>query len=91
MDASSAVLSGGVSSIIVAIVFGLYKIFKHSSCKSHCFGQEIDFQSDIGQSTRLLSKGNEGPKEEPVDAHPRDRQARSGSIYTPTVQTPSGP
>ena len=33
--------------IAVSLLSGAYVVFKHSSCKSKCFGVENDFQLDL--------------------------------------------
>jgi hypothetical protein len=40
--------------IAVSLLSGLYVAFKHSSCKSKCFGVENDFQLDLTPVTSDL-------------------------------------
>jgi hypothetical protein len=59
MDANvgGMIAAGGVSGGVIAIIYVVWKLFKHSRCKSACCGHEAAMSID-------LEKGFETKKEE---------------------------
>lgn len=46
MDYTS-LTTAGVSSTMVAVLYAIYKIFKHSACTSSCCGRTVDVSIDL--------------------------------------------
>ena len=46
MDANDFI-TGGIASGIVAILYAVYKICKHSSCSSKCCGRDASINVDL--------------------------------------------
>ena len=42
-----AIAQSGISAGIVAILYALYKIFKHSDCTSSCCGRKTSFELNL--------------------------------------------
>jgi len=54
MDNISSYVSSGIAGGIIAVVYVVYKIFKHSACRSKCCGHTTEIQIDLEKG--LLQK-----------------------------------
>jgi len=55
----SSFVSSGITGVIVVVTYILYKVFKHSKCRSKCCGHETELQVDLENG--LLRKSNSPP------------------------------
>jgi len=53
-------VSSGITGGIIAVVYVLYKVFKHSACRSKCCGQMTELQVDLENG--LLQNKSPSPK-----------------------------
>ena len=62
------ILSGGVTGVIVMVLYAVYKVFKKSSCSSKCCGVEskirIDLQDRLLKHTSTSDKSTQTSPEE---------------------------
>jgi hypothetical protein len=54
MDYDAIIASSGLSSVLVMTGYVIYKIFRHSRCKSNCCGKRMTLDIDLEES--LLKK-----------------------------------
>ena len=59
-------LSSGLSSVFVMILYMTYKIFRHSRCKSNCCGKRVSFDIDLEE--KLLKTNSATSIENEMDS-----------------------
>lgn len=78
MDNPNTYISSGVTGGIISIVYIVYKIFKHSACRSKCCGQTTELQIDLEKGLLQRKKPTITPSSSNDSSPTNDTRSSAG-------------
>ena len=87
MDYGS-LITAGASSGMIAVLYALYKIFKHSKCTSKCCGRSVEMSIDLESARNIpVNNSNVSPRQNNTERVSCSRQASGDAKVRPTIDT----